>query len=245
MVSLAVCDDSAKFIELLSASICRFMDVSGFEYDIEFFTSGNDLYEAVERGLKIDILLLDIKMPDIDGKDLAAKLRRKDKLFKLIFISSHDNEVFDVFDYNVSCFIQKSRVNEKLKGVLQRVLDELAQDRKELVTYIVIENKMDRTTIRIHPKDIIYFSTKYRDVTLHSNWEHKSFELGRIPIDELESEHGRHGFYRLDRQTLVNMNYVCSFGTDYVMLDDGEKLHLSRRRKNDFEEQYLALLVKK
>jgi len=46
-------------------------------------------------------------------------------------------------------------------------------------------------------------------------------------------------FFRVNRSALVNIRFITSFGDNYVMLENGTKLIMSRWRRAAFEEIYL------
>lgn len=53
------------------------------------------------------IIFSDLEMPDVDGLHLAAELRKEDQHTLLIFVTNHDELVFQCFQYEVFNFIRK------------------------------------------------------------------------------------------------------------------------------------------
>ena len=97
-----------------------------------------------------DILLLDIDLPDKNGIDFANDYIKIYPNAKIIFISSHNELVFDSFKVHPYSFIKKENINIELNDTLLELLDLLKLHKKE----IVLNNK-DHTTI-IQQNDIIY-----------------------------------------------------------------------------------------
>ena len=100
-----------------------------------------------------DILLLDIDLPDKSGIDFANDYIKIYPNTKIIFISSHDELVFDSFKVHPYNFIRKENIDIELNDTLLELLDLLKMHKKE----IVLNNK-DNTTI-IQQSDIIYIES--------------------------------------------------------------------------------------
>jgi len=58
-------------------------------YKVLSFASGLEALSAVEEGAAIDLLLTDVVMPEISGRDLWAKLRLKDPKLRVLFTSGY------------------------------------------------------------------------------------------------------------------------------------------------------------
>lgn len=245
MISIAICDDNLQFGQALNTKICKYLATAGFSYETFVYGSGKELIHALNRGQQMDVLFLDIKMPNMDGKELAEQLRRRDDIFKLIFVSSHEKEVFEVFKLDTFDFIQKRHVNIQLDSVLRRLLERLRKDREELNTYVIFEEKEENTLLRLRPSDILYISTMGRESILHTRSGKGTYNLGRKSMDELEKDLSQYGLYRVNRQALVNLDYVRSLRSNSILLDDGTSLPISRRRKADFEVQYFTMMAQK
>lgn len=73
MIRIAVCDDDATFIsKTLKYALAAAIKASELTPDVKFFTDGTLLLKEFQNGIYYDIIILDIDMPKINGKDLAA-----------------------------------------------------------------------------------------------------------------------------------------------------------------------------
>ena len=61
----------------------------------------------IEEGQYYDLILSDIEMPQIDGMDLAAYMKRYLPDVLIIFITSHLKYAVDAFELSVSIYTQK------------------------------------------------------------------------------------------------------------------------------------------
>lgn len=79
---ILIADDEVEFASTLAARL----ELRG--YLTEMVNSGGAALEAVAKE-EPDILLLDLKMPDLDGLEVLAKLREDHKELKVIILTGH------------------------------------------------------------------------------------------------------------------------------------------------------------
>lgn len=66
------------------------------EHDLEVIAEGSNGYEAIEivKNLKPDILIIDVRMPEMNGIDAVRKIQETDTSSKAIVLSMHDSEEY-------------------------------------------------------------------------------------------------------------------------------------------------------
>jgi CheY-like chemotaxis protein len=84
---ILVVDDDANTIGVLCATLIR----AG--YSVERASSGRAALEVLENGAAVDLLLTDVKMPDIDGFGLARMARSRRPTLRVIYISGNPAQV--------------------------------------------------------------------------------------------------------------------------------------------------------
>lgn len=234
MIHLAVCDDDREFVADIKDRLHGIMQRARREYELLDFNTGKELEKVVERGEQFDIIFLDIELADSNGKQVAEKLRKLDRMFKLIFISHHRDEVFKVFPFVTATFIPKKHLDEMFEPEVLRILGLIEAERNKRITFDIFESKRLKAPIRIDVRQIIYFESDNRVVYMYTSRQKEPFNLGILVMDNLDAEFTPLNFFRSHRTTLVNMDYVCSYDGDMIVLDDNRKIRLSRRRKTEF-----------
>lgn len=75
MFNIAICDDDTFFIDYIEKVI---VEVNGSDKDINFYeyTKGKAFLWDVEDGMDIDLLILDIKLDDTMGDQVAVEFRK-------------------------------------------------------------------------------------------------------------------------------------------------------------------------
>ena len=117
---VALVDDDRNIL----TSVAMALEAEGFAVDS--YTDG----EAALRGIgqtPVDLAVLDIKMPRMDGMELLQKLRGRTSALPIIFLTSKDDEVDEVLglrlgadDYIRKPFSQRLLV-ERIRTLLRRI----------------------------------------------------------------------------------------------------------------------------
>lgn len=98
--NLLLVDDEKPFIETFAQRLRR----RGFAVDCAF--SGMEALDRLEKNDTIDVVVLDVKMPDLDGMKTIQILKKKNPLVEVIILTGHatihsaiDAMKFGAFDY--------------------------------------------------------------------------------------------------------------------------------------------------
>lgn len=81
-IKLLIVDDEQEF----AATLLARLKLRNFE--VTTVANGRDAIAAVEEEMP-DVMVLDLKMPDLDGLEVLAQLRRKYKHLKVIILTGH------------------------------------------------------------------------------------------------------------------------------------------------------------
>jgi len=81
-IRLLLADDEQEF----AATLLARLELRNFE--VTAVANGRDAIAAVEKEMP-DVMVLDLKMPDLDGLEVLAQLRRKFSELKVIILTGH------------------------------------------------------------------------------------------------------------------------------------------------------------
>ena len=59
-------------------------------------TSGKDALEQVSKGPGLDLLITDLRMPEMEGDELARQVRALDPDVRVLYLTSHADRLFEV-----------------------------------------------------------------------------------------------------------------------------------------------------
>ncbi|MBQ9947915.1 MAG: response regulator transcription factor [Oscillospiraceae bacterium] len=231
MIRIAICDDDKVYIEnVITPILNRAVKAQGVTAEIKEFTDGSLLISEFEQGSRYDIVLLDIDMPQINGKQVAEKLRIIDSGFCLAFITSFRTEVFNTIPYRINAFIPKDSSENKLLSELIRVIGDYKAYSPECSLFEVA-NENGRSVVKIPIDDIFCFCCVRRTVYLKTG--SKSYQLTEKKISAFAEEYADKGFFEVCRGYVVNISKIKSVNSTDIELDNGEMLPLSRRRAKE------------
>ena len=233
MLSIAVCDDEIMECCGMAGKIKEIMEELKTPCIIRQFDSGRKLLQAPES---FDIVFLDIMMCDIDGMKTARMLREKasDKL--LIFVSSSREYVFEAYDVEAFWYLLKPIDELKLKNVLQKALLKTENRAQE---FIIVSR--ERQKKKLFLDDIYYFEIRGRIIDVHGN---EGIFTYYEQIGGLENKLRDKGFFRCHKSCLINLKYVDVYNRQEVMLENGEKVMLAKRRYEEFCQEILKYMRK-
>src|SRR5690349_24883960 len=86
--------------------------------------TANDATEALRvlRDTDIDVVYLDIRMPGLDGMELARVLGRFAKPPAVVFVTAYDDRAAEAFDLGVTDYVRKPVQEDRIAESLRRVL---------------------------------------------------------------------------------------------------------------------------
>jgi two-component system response regulator AlgR len=184
-----------------------------------------------------DIVLLDIRMPGMDGIETANKLSQLTTPPAIIFTTAYDEYALDAFDSHAIAYLLKPIRKEKLSKALQSA-KQLNRVQLQNIQLKESEPKEQYLSVRIHSgvrkielNDIFYFQAEQKYVTV----KHRE---GEALIEEsLKSLEARFSemFIRIHRNALISKQQLKAIRKDqqgrYLieLKDVDEKIEVSRR----------------
>lgn len=177
-------------------------------------SNGSDALTQIER-LEPDVVLLDIRMPVMDGLETARHLADWPDAPAVIFTTAHDEHALAAFEANAIDYLLKPVRRERLEQALRKAQRPAAQTavleqarEGEARSHICAHQRGNLVLIPV--TDIFYFQSDSKYTTVH----HRS---GTVLIDEplkqLEQEFAAH-FTRIHRNALVANHEISALEKD-------------------------------
>lgn len=233
MLSIAVCDDEIIECAGMAEKIRGTLEEMKVPCFLRQFNSGEELLQSEED---FDIVFLDIMMDGLDGMKTAKRIRKKASCRLLVFISASREYVFDAYDVEAFWYLVKPVETAKLKQVLKKAVLKTEAASPDFI----LVNK-GRQKQKIFLRDILYFEIMGRLIDIHKTGGISDY-YGKISI--LEEELREKGFFRCHKSYLVHLKYVKGYNRQEAVLDNGEKIPISKRRYEEFCKALLSYMKK-
>lgn len=176
---------------------------------------------------QVDLVLLDIRMPKMDGIEAAGHLQKLAEPPVIIFTTAYDAYAVQAFDMNAVDYLLKPIRQERLQAAIDKAtrlnqaqLNALKPMQNQRSHFSVIE----RGRVLLVPIDeVIYLRAELKYITLRTKDREYLIEDS---LTSIEQEFGQR-FIRLHRNCLVTQNCIMGY---------------ERRQEHEGESHYVALL---
>lgn len=232
-VRIAICDDEQIMLDKIKDKVSEISNTVNVKTDIYTYSEAKRAVEVLcclEE--YFDILLLDVDMPELSGLEVAKLVREcRDNLI-LIFISSHEQYVFESIEYNPFRYIRKNRISEELPLALKAAFTRLENENDKSIIV-----KTDDGEIRLFHSEIMYYEIQNRRLKIHLD-NGKIISTWKTIKDQM-NEMNDEKFIKLHSGCVVNVMYISGVSNFDVTLDNNERLIVSRRRVRDVKAELL------
>lgn len=236
MIKIAVCDNDyilTTEIEDILYGICIEKSI---QVDIDVFYSGIELEKELVRGERYDLLYLDIHMKNGDGITVAKKLRTLDENAIIVFVSSYDKYMMELFRLDVFAFIKKPLDKESFSNIFLEAYRKICNKN----FYFVFHYRNEE--FKIPCKEILYFESRGRQITVHIRSGENRIFNGKLSDVEEKLSVGKVPFLRIHQSFLVNYHLIKARTKTRVTLVTDENLPISEERQKEFIREYGLLL---
>lgn len=222
--NIGICDDETRFISLIENEIKAYFN-DKHTYSIHTFQSAA---KVLESSLSLDLIFLDIEMPDINGIEIKNKLELIGFKGAIVFVTNYEQYMKDAFGKNVIAYVQKKDIH-RLKKILRSF--ECNQRESKFI-------KISDSTIKVN--DIYYISADngYCNITTKNKSHYYSIYLNEI-LRRVDDKL----FVQVHRSYIINLRYVDNFNGSEIKIVNGGKIKLSRKYKDQFMKKYFAYLM--
>jgi len=224
MIRVLIVDD-----EPLARDSARFVLESDPDVTVVGACTGVDA-AALVRELRPDLLLLDVKMPEVDGFGVVEAIGPA-ALPAVIFVTAYDKHAVRAFEIDAIDYVLKPFEDRRLLAAVDRAKH---RTRTHVQRFFVREREktivVDAATV-----DCLEAADDY--VELHVG---KTVHMMRERLSELEARLDPEIFVRIHRSTIINLTRVRELqplirGDALVVLADGTAFRCSRSRRAELE----------
>ncbi len=169
-----------------------------------------------------DVVFLDVRMPGMSGLEALPLIRRRQEHADIVFVTAYDEHALQAFDLAAADYLLKPVSEARLRRTLERLVARRAPARPH-VDRLPVESSTGALLVR--HADIRFIEARgHATFAKTFDAEHRT----RFTLVELERRLAPHGFVRVHRGFLVNLEHVVSMepffgGTSILRVDDRKR----------------------
>lgn len=235
-MKLAVVDDFEPDRKTLIGYLNRFAEQHCLAIEIDEYSGGNQLLNGF-RASEYKVIFLDVYMGDTNGLEIARRIREIDVDCLLIFSSVSDRHAVDSFRVRAFYYLLKPYTYGQLEEVMS-LCDHTLQSRQHY-----IEVREGRTMVRVLTRDIIYADYTNHYIQIHtlsrmirSHMYFTQFQDKLLIYPQ---------FLYCYRNCIVNLDWVSSMEEWDFVLQNGERLPVTRNRRLEIRQKYADFVFDK
>lgn len=191
-----IVDDEFPAREELKYFISKF---PGTELTQEFGDSLDAFDYLQEHAKEVDILFLDINMPELNGLNLGKIIRKLNPAMKIIFVTAYREYAVDAFEIQAFDYLLKPYSEDRIEKLLSR----LSVEKKQISNKVSIS--VGEKIMVFNTEDIIVVEADKKESRVYTT---KECYLTKMKISDWEEQLPENQFYRCHRSYLVNLSKV-------------------------------------
>ncbi|KPK83427.1 MAG: LytTR family transcriptional regulator [Bacteroides sp. SM23_62_1] len=186
---------------------------------VHTFSNAIDAINTLRDETNIDLIFLDIELPDMDGMEFLDSLTDP---VEVIIISSKGVYAADAFDYEVTDYLVKPITYARFYKAIQRARKRMERERLDKIGRDEIFIKKNSTLVRLKYDDILWIEALENYVIFNTFFE--KFTI-HFTMKAIEQKLPQGKFTRVHRSFIVNTSSIDVIEDNSVLIkvQDGTK----------------------
>lgn len=233
MIKIALCDDDMEVLHQMNELLDRYRVERNEDITYAAFQSPFELLTEIEKGIRPDILFLDVVMPGQNGMDVAKEIRQYDTNMKIIFLTSSPE--FAVESYSVGAYFYQLKPiwEESFFRLMDAVLAECEKKKKNS---LILRSKDGIT--RIDLQQLEYCEVLGRKLLFHL--ENGAVLESAGSLDDLAGQLMQYSnFFRPHRSFLVNMEYIQNISSRSIKMVNDAEIPIPHGKCSEIKNTYM------
>lgn len=233
MIKIAFCDDDLSTLNELHILLDQYRVEHNRDITYAAFQSPLELLADIEKGMRFDILFLDVIMPGENGISTAKEIRQYDNAIKIIFLTSSSE--FAVQSYTVGAYFYQ--IKPIWKESFFRLMDSVIDDCQKMQQDSLILRCKSGIS-RIDLDKLEYCEVIGRTLSFHMR--NGTIIESAGSLDDLCRELAQYENYlRTHRSFLINMEYVRNISYKAITMDSLAEIPIPHGKCSEIKKLYL------
>lgn len=240
MFRLCICDDKEADIKELQTLANLFsQEHPEIPIQIQVFQSPNDLMEHIGAFGGFDLYLLDVIMPDLDGIELAKRIRERGEVAEIIFLTVSREFAVEAFSVKASNYLVKPIEKEAFDREVLSCVENMAQENNPS---LLLKTKQGVRKISLRELVLVESFDHRRVCTLVDGTTcETTMTLGSL-YEQLKKYTF---FYKPHRSYIIHLDYVNGLAASQLVLSNGKKIPVSRGSYGELKKVLLDYTIQK
>ncbi|SHK21936.1 LytR/AlgR family response regulator transcription factor [Tepidibacter formicigenes] len=227
-----IVDDESPSREELKYFINSFSSIN----ILNEFDNGVDVLKYIEEN-NVDIIFLDINMPNLDGVSLGKIISKFENKPKIVFITAYKEHAIEAFEIEAFDYILKPYSEDRIVTTLKKLEKLEFNDEKKCRCDRITLWKGEKMIV-INIEDIYYCMANERETLVYTKEEEY---IVNMSISEFFNKLPKENFFRSHRSYILNMNKIKEiipwFNNTYnIKLEDLDiEIPVSRKNIKEFK----------
>lgn len=236
VMKIAICDDEKYDLEKIEHLLKQELQKHNISvYEIDTYLSSNEFLQNNEKIMQYDVIFLDINMPQMNGINVAEKIRNVRDDVLIIFITAFIDYALEGYRLEAIRFLIKDMLEAMMPECVQTIIKKLNLQSRKL-EYSFIEGKRE-----IYVDSIMYIESRMHKLFFFlKGTREKSYSIYE-KLDNMETYLLSYGFLRIHKSYLINTKYIKKIANYKVEMDYGIVLPIPREKYQRVKEQYYEI----
>ena len=247
-----IIDDEKNVREVLALLLNRYCPEVEVVADAPSAAQGRELLKKHS----VDLIFLDISMPKEDGFTFLNSINKDD--YCVIFVTAFEDYALRALKASAIDYLLKPITPQELTEAVNKAIHHLellvSREPERKVYHESLDNLNENIRIGSHSitkitiaeqfgfqmvntSDIMYLEADSNYTIIHLSGLKKI--VASRTMGDFEKILDQPAFFRIHKSIIINLNYLKAYSSyqgNFVELNDGTSLSISRRRLNDFRE---------
>jgi len=197
-----------------------------------FVLNENNILDSQTKN-PVDIAIVDSDMPEMSGMEVAGTLAVEKAQTLIVFVTAHDELVYDSFKYHPFAFVRKKFLEEELRAVLPDCQKEIEGRQRRFI----FQNASQ--TVNLAQSDILYFEGQANYLAIHTK---VGLYKMRSTMGAVEEELKDKEFLRIHKGFLINLEHIRILKSEELVLDNDEILPIGKSYSEEAKKNILRYM---
>lgn len=233
-MKLAIIEDEQVHTELLSKYIEKWSKGRNVPVTIAAFPSAESFLFTWEEEKDFDVLFVDIQMKEMNGMEMAKRVREQDPDIAIIFTTGISDYMEVGYEVEALHYLLKPISPEKLYNCMERILK-----REKHENFVLVQTKEE--TLKLSAESIMFIEARGHSCLIEfCPQAGKTFHVETTEgISELEQQLSETEFVRCHRSFVCRIGGIRHIDRSGIIMDNDSWIPVSRRMYSQVNQMFI------